>query len=352
MKYGLMNYLYGKYSYFTPINFGDEIQSLAASYFLPQIDYFVDRESICNNISNEPFKMIMNGWYTHDETQWSPNKNIIPLLTSIHISPRKNQFIKKIFTSKNISYLLNYTSKYGSIGTRDIATLELFQKYNIPAFFSGCLTLTLPKNPNVKKQDFILCVDIPTNIVYKIKKYTKRKVFCISPAFNYPIFDPIEKFIYAKSFLDAYQSAYAIITTRLHTAMPSLALETPVLLLDDSNGIDIRFTGLDKLVRKTTSKFYQENMDFFDINNITNNDNKYLIYRNKLIQQCEQFTEYKQQQQSPLFNINSLEEQNIKNLEVLNQISNRFSEKTILYKYHSKELILAALKRRQLKKSL
>lgn len=290
MKYGLMNYSYGKRKFFVPINFGDEIQSISASYFLPQIDYYIDRESIASTKINEPFKLIMNGWYIHDETQWPPNKNIIPLLTSVHISPTKKFFINRLFNSKNISYLLNYVSQYGPIGTRDLFTLSIFEKYNIPAFFSGCLTLTLPQNPLIEKQDFILCVDIPPHVVSKIKKYTNRRVFCISPYFNYPLLKTNEKFIYAQSFLDAYQSAYAIVTTRLHAAMPSLALKTPVLLLDDSNGIDKRFGGLDKLVRKTTSDFYIKNLDFFDVNNITPNDNKYLIYRKNLIKQCEEFT--------------------------------------------------------------
>ena len=40
MKYGLMNYNYGREKYFMDINFGDEIQSIAASNFLPKIDSY------------------------------------------------------------------------------------------------------------------------------------------------------------------------------------------------------------------------------------------------------------------------------------------------------------------------
>ncbi len=46
MKFGLLKYDYGIYKYAIGSNLGDEIQSIAASYFLPKIDCFIDRESI------------------------------------------------------------------------------------------------------------------------------------------------------------------------------------------------------------------------------------------------------------------------------------------------------------------
>lgn len=343
MKYGLMNYNYGREKYFMDINFGDEIQSIAASNFLPKIDYFIDRERIASNDfpEQEKIKLIMNGWYMHDQSQWPPASNIIPLLTSMHIMPKKKYFIKRIFSEENREYL----KKYGPIGCRDLGTLELFEKHNIPAFFSGCMTLTLQKNENIKKQDFILCVDIRDDIVDKIKKITKRDVYCITPAFNYPLLSPKEKFQYAKCFLNAYQSAAAVLTTRLHTAMPCLALETPVLLIDDSNGADIRFAGLGDLVRKSSSDYYIKNLDLFDVNDIKPNSDDYIVYRNKLIEQCEAFIGYKQQKYSPLFGNVSNELQNIKNLEVLGSVSNRFKEKKILYRFGSKDLVNASIKR-------
>lgn len=343
MKYGLLNYCYGRERYFVDINFGDEIQSIASSYFLPQIDCFIDREKIGqgNDIHDDKVKVIMNGWYIHDQSQWPPAKNIIPLLTSIHIMPNKKVFIKKLFSNNNIDYLM----KYGPVGTRDLGTLELFKKYNVPAFFSGCMTLTLPKDEKINKQDYILCVDIRDDIVKRIKQITKRDVYCISPAFNYPLMTPLEKFQYAKCFLNAYQSAAAVITTRLHTAMPCLALETPVLLIDDSNDTDIRFWGLGDLVRKSSSDYYLKNMDLFDVNNIVPNSNEYLDYRTKLINQCEKFTGCKQQKYSPLFGNITNEKQNIKNLEVLRNVSDRFKNKKILYRFASKDLINASVKR-------
>lgn len=343
MKYGLMNYSYGKNKYFVDVNFGDEIQSIAASYFLPKIDYFIDRENI-NYITptSEKIKMIMNGWYMHDSEQWPPAKNILPLLISMHISPNRKNFIKNIFCKENISYLI----ENGPIGCRDIGTLNLFKKHNIPAYFSGCLTLTLPKNKHVNKQSYILCVDVKENVINCIKNYTHRPIISISPVFNLPIFDKQDKFLYAFKYLNAYQSAAAVITTRLHAAMPCLALETPVLLLDDSNGADTRFLGLNKLIRNISSKDYINNLDFFNLNNIAQNSTSYLNYRKKLIQKCEAFTGNKQTSVSPLEKIYTDEEQNVTELKVLSSASLNSKNYNILNRFSSGILFKQSIKRK------
>lgn len=352
MKFGLLSYEYGKNRYFTDINFGDEIQSIAASHFLPQIDYFIDREQLSTFRSNssEKLKVIMNGWYIHDEKQWPPSKDIIPLFTSIHINRSKKSFINKVVSEfKNHIpswYDQDIYKEWGGIGCRDLSTLEILQENNIPAFFSGCLTLTLPQNPHIKKQDYILCVDAREDVVAALKKNTKKTIISISPEFKYPFFSPLEKFNYALNYLNAYQSAAAIVTTRLHTAMPSLALKTPVLLLDDSNGKEDRFSGLRELIRSTTSDYYIKNLDFFDINNITPNSNAYLKLREKLIAQCEQFTNCKHHYPSVLFKDRSFELQNVLNLSALFNASSRFDSQELLYKYHTKYLICAAIKRK------
>ncbi|HEL2382598.1 TPA: hypothetical protein TZS71_000324 [Streptococcus suis] len=58
-KYTLFSYTTG--------NIRDEIQSVAASRFLPQIDYFINRDYM-NDFqidTDDKIKLIMNGWYSH-----------------------------------------------------------------------------------------------------------------------------------------------------------------------------------------------------------------------------------------------------------------------------------------------
>lgn len=156
--------------------------------------------------------------------------------------------------------------------------------------------------------------------------------------FNANDLETIGKFQYAFNLLNAYQSSSAVITSRLHVAMPCLALETPVLLLDDSNGKDGRFWGLSNLLRNSNTDWYLRNMDFFDYNNPVKNSNDYISLRNKLISQCESFTGCKQRKISPILGFNSLEEYNINNIVISNDIGkyHKYRKKSRFIKYLSK----------------
>lgn len=332
MRFGLLKYDYGIYKDRIPSNFGNEIQSIAASYFLPQLDFFLDREATRNISSHFVGKVIMNGWWMHDPKQWPPSDKIDPLFISVHLANKKT--LEVILSNENINYLL----KHSPIGTRDLYTLKLLKEYNVPAYFSGCLTLTLPKNPYIEKKDYILCVDVKQEVVKKIKESTNKTVYSITPVFNANDLETIGKFQYAFNLLNAYQSSSAVITSRLHVAMPCLALETPVLLLDDSNGKDGRFWGLSNLLRNSNTDWYLKNMDFFDYNNPTKNSNDYISLRNKLISQCESFTGCKQRKISPILGFNSLEEYNINNIVISNDIGkyHKYRKKSRFIKYLSK----------------
>ena len=51
-----------------------------------------------------------------------------------------------MLSDKAIRYFKSYTEKYGPVGARDKETERLFKSKGIPAYFSGCLTLTLDKS--------------------------------------------------------------------------------------------------------------------------------------------------------------------------------------------------------------
>ena len=166
--YGLLCYGYGKYNNSINANLGDEIQSIAASYFLPRIDRMIDRERIADNsqYKGEKIKIIMNAWYQHDGNQWPPNCNLEPLFVAVHLNINNKCFSKNLFSDSSIAYL----KKHGPIGARDIHTQNILLEHGIDSYFSGCITLTLPKNANIKKQEYVLCVDVKDEVVEFIKK--------------------------------------------------------------------------------------------------------------------------------------------------------------------------------------
>lgn len=69
-------------------NLGDQIQSLAAAEFLPEISRWIDRDTLSLENLDEPHLLIMQGWFSMTpETSFPPAKNIKPLFFGFHISP-------------------------------------------------------------------------------------------------------------------------------------------------------------------------------------------------------------------------------------------------------------------------
>ena len=122
-----MNNKYGLVYYKNTDNLGDDIQTYAASRFLPQIDYIIDREKISYFVpyTEERVKTIMNGWYNHDKTNFLISPYIEPLFESVHFSAND------LLLSRGYTYLEGYAkevmSKY-KIGCRDTNTLNILKK--------------------------------------------------------------------------------------------------------------------------------------------------------------------------------------------------------------------------------
>ena len=97
MKYGLLSYDENKRFF----NVGDNIQSLAAKQFLPQVDAYVNRERLAE-YEGEELQLIMNGWFTHNIHNWVPSDNIDPIFVSFHMNNTAAPFM---LSEKGIAYL-------------------------------------------------------------------------------------------------------------------------------------------------------------------------------------------------------------------------------------------------------
>ena len=273
---------YGLLSYDT-FNIGDEIQSLAAMRFLPNIDTLFDRDNINKTKLNTDTKLIINGWYTHSPENWPPNSNNLhPLLISMYIEQFLDDKITQSFTSKES---LSFLKKWGPVGARDLTTLDFLQANNIDAYFSGCLTLTLKKEPSIKRQDFILAIGVPPKVIKHIKANTNREIIQFDTLHN-KIFSQSEKVAIARYYLFMYQSAHMVITTRLHCMLPCLALETPVIALEGKE--PYRYKGLMELTNHySVNNFTKQKIDF---ERPRQNPKTYLKYRKNLIKTVSSFT--------------------------------------------------------------
>lgn len=283
----MKSYKYGLFHYNTE-NIGDEIQSIAARRFLPRIDYYFDRDDIdATKISSgDTVKLIMNGWYTHKPELWPPKlKGIEPLLISMFVEQTEGiNYSAAAFASKESVKLLN---KFGPVGARDKSSKEYFNSIGVESYFSGCLTLTLIADERVKKQDFILAVDVSDNVYNKIASLTKRKIVRLD---TYRLSDLTydEKFKIAEYWLMLYQSAHVVVTPRLHCMLPCLSLETPVIAISGRD--PRRYNGLIDLTNSITEEEFTAEDYVYDFEKPKKNPTKYLKIRNDVIKRCSEYT--------------------------------------------------------------
>jgi len=319
-KYALMVYDFSQFrsGANNEVNIGDYVQSLAARQFLPKIDYYVERERLDENLS-EDFKCIMNGWYMHS-THWPPHPKLNPLFVSFHINSKAEHVL---LTEKSIKYL----KQYEPIGCRDVRTMNLLLDRGVDAYFSGCLTLTLGKTYSTTENsgeiifaDPYIYENFPGKVIRKIRKILgfgfdenrmKRKIRnrysgILSSAFlnNFSVTTQIEKmpktydhtkyFKEADELLKRYARAKVVITSRIHCALPCLGMGTPVIYIHSERENDehnSRLNGLLDLFENiiyVNKKGIKSSKTFLSPDKVKNSD-KYKKYADSLSETAEKF---------------------------------------------------------------
>ena len=93
----------------------------------------------------------------------------------------------------------------------------------------------------------------------------------------------IERFKFARKLLNKYAKAQLIITTRIHGALPCLALNTPVILINKKFDYE-RYIGLYELLNTIGINSKKKFEIRVNINNkgLVYNAEKYLEYSNEL----------------------------------------------------------------------
>ena len=281
MKFGLLTT--------SSFNIGDEIQCWAAYRFLPHVDYLVHRERTDKFRSDEQIKMIMNHWWLWDGAHFPPSDSIDPLYVSFHLQYKLRN--KKFMNARTVEHF----KKHEPIGCRDKSTAEFLSSQGIEAYFTGCMTTTLLPNPTLKHKfmdDYILCVDVPENVVEAIRKRTDKRVICIEREQNV-CFSYEQRMRLAKFTLFLYHNAFCVVTIALHAAFPSTAFGTPVCLIQqDSYEAKTRFGGLEENFNVVRAEDFVADPGVYDINNPPSNPGNYLKIREGLVSKCREFTGY------------------------------------------------------------
>ncbi len=290
MKYGV---LYNKYN----VNIGDDIQAYATARFLPSVDYFIDREHIdeFKSDNGEPVAVIMNAWYMWAKWNWPPSKYIVPDMIGFHYadhqlakqpgSPIKYEFLEGIGG--------DWLRAYGPVGCRDMFTKSKLEEIGVDAYFSGCITMTLPKMPEREnKGEYICLVDLEKKVEDKLKPMLEEQGIEVKVITQNRERDGDmsweDRCAMVEELLTVYQNARCVVTKRLHCSLPCLAMDVPVFLIKEMED-DIRFDPYyDFFYRTTVTKFMNDEYEY-DFLNPPKNKGMHIKYRERIIENCENF---------------------------------------------------------------
>ena len=292
MKYGLIYH-------FDTHNLGDDIQAYAMEKFLPHVDYLIDREHIDSfyTETGEKVAAFLGGWYMHKPLNWPPSPFLKLLPISLHIATVEG---KKLLTLTD--YGATWLKKFPRIGCRDKGTLRELKNAKVKnCYVSGSFALTIEPFADVDNHEKIVLTDVTREVADFIKRRTLKDVVIIShdntrPLLPLPIVDAAKKnakeeeiptshypavvdrtyrgsryqgnwnFRHAlvEELLKFYQGASLVVTSRLHAALPCLALGTPVLFIKDE--ADLANTKLSTYLTylnyTTTEVLLAKNFDF------------------------------------------------------------------------------------------
>lgn len=315
-RFGLLNYFPIKGF----VNLGDFVQSIAARQFLPHVDEYIYRERL-SEYTGQEVSMIMNGWYMTNPEYWPPSDLIDPLFVSFHI----NYLVEnKMLTKKSIDYL----KRHEPIGCRDLHTCEVLRSVGIDAFFSGCMTLTLGQAYKRRKDNgkvlFVNVLDEFPSLrdMLIAPRTTLRRIKCgqfidsfyrnkfMNALFDRELLENAEYFNQtfkvtcqnlfdaADEYLKKLSSAKFVVTSKIHTALPCLAIGVPVVFVNGGlyeTANIYRLSGLVDMMNQIIIGRDRSISTNFDIklplteDAIIENPKLHLKYAQDLIDRCRDF---------------------------------------------------------------
>ena len=249
-------------SYEASHNLGDYIQTLAVKQHFRTNLIEVNREKL-HEKPKEKSNLLINGWFMENPSHWPPHGDYNPLFISFHLNPTAKE---TMLTDSGVAYL----KKHEPIGCRDDYTVLLLQSRGIKAYFSACLTLTFQRKVLLGRsaisQHGILVLSAferleqmgkplgksgesllqKVKIIWNLRRYqtankrlerflarSKKPVRYLSQILDDPSTPEDDRWKAAQNQLLAIASAQLVITSRIHSALPAVALGVPVLFLKD-----------------------------------------------------------------------------------------------------------------------
>lgn len=257
MKYGVISYRRPvRPGSGVHINLGDSIQELAVLNIYKNMGIqkedivFIDRYHMGSYTGGYVvvpiccFNQITN-MYGYEYDTLPPSPRILPVYISFHLHTR-------LLSGE----LVNHLRLHQPIGCRDEETMLNLRKHGIECYLSGCITATFPQRKETKQGNQVIFIDAPKSLDPYIPAQFKKRTTHMQhmPSYKrqsnekYLTFTEREEILtIAKERLRMYaEKAELIVTSRLHAAVPALAMGIPVILAREN--IDGRFSWIDKYI--------------------------------------------------------------------------------------------------------
>jgi hypothetical protein len=222
-------------------NLGDDIQTLAVARLVPRVDGYVDRESL--DRVDTPCTVPMNGYFMNTRN-WPPSPAVRPVFYAFHLAAEAQDWLCAAPS-------LEYLRRWQPIGCRDRGTQALLDQHGIDTYYSRCISLTLPRREHEPEKGEVFLVGLTPAARQAVPKSLRRGAVTVDQArVRLPITNGELKRALAAELLEQYrQRARLVITSKIHCAMPCIAMGIPVVFLYDiERRGDYRVQLIDELV--------------------------------------------------------------------------------------------------------
>lgn len=232
---------YDGHSFSDGANLGDDIQSIAAKRLLPRVDGDICREELSETLEHGVISM--NGFFVR-RGDWPPSETLEPFFFAFHISKKSHQ---QICSPEGIEYL----KRYQPIGCRDRGTKDLLVKNGVDAYYSKCVTLTFEKRAEAPRDGKVFLVNLSDAATRFVPRSIRKDAITVNQAdVKIPNLSSEQRESLAEHVLATYKEhASLVITSKIHCAMPCIAMGIPVVFLFEKRSkVDYRVEIIDDLL--------------------------------------------------------------------------------------------------------
>lgn len=223
-------------------NIGDDVQTLAMLELVNRLRpdvavVLVDRERLDDPAIADLDGLICSGWFMYDVGHWPP-AHPRALFVSMHVTTR-NKSAATLFHPDLKAY---YGRQAGPVGCRDKGTRDRFAAIGVDAYYSACATLTLESRAHRPEpgKGSILAIDPFYHTTFDWGYQNQQLHRLVPPEDHHRIVrmenrfpgwarqDHDARMKAAREYVDAIAAAEVVITSRIHAALPAVAVGTPV----------------------------------------------------------------------------------------------------------------------------